>query len=426
VPGWTWDAVADKWEEGFARLVDYVEQNRHARVPQSYRVDGFKLGGWVTLQRQTYREGKLEADRQRRLEEVPGWTWDAVADKWEEGFARLVDYVEQNRHARVPKSYTVDGYNLGQWVANQRGFHDRGTLDADRERRLKELSGWTWDTVADKWEESFDQLVDYVRRHGHARIPQSYKVNSYDLGGWADSQRRHRTKGTLDADRERRLHALPGWAWEPQVARWEENFDRLLDYVERHGHARVPQSYRDEGYQLGVWVAAQRQLFGDGLLASDRRRRLQELSGWTWNTLIDKWEEGFRRVVDYVELHGHARVPSSYTVGGYKVGGWVLQQRQSHSKGTLDADRERRLQALPGWTWDPHADKWEEGFRKLSDYIECHGHARVPSTYSVNGFRLWPWVHNQRGRHTRGTLEPDREYRLEQLPGWTWKAPSSS
>ena len=50
----------------------------------------------------------------------------------------------------------------------------------------------------------------------------------------------------------------------------------------------------------------------------------------------------------------------------------------AHAKGTLDADRQRRLQDLPGWTWDPYADKWEEGFRRLLDYVERHGHARVP------------------------------------------------
>ena len=63
------------------------------------------------------------------------------------------------------------------------------------------------------------------------------------------------------------------------------------------------------------------------------------------------WEEDFRRLLYYVERNGHARVPKSYTVDGYKLGVWVMQQHVDHTKGTLDADRQRRLQELPGWTW---------------------------------------------------------------------------
>jgi hypothetical protein len=57
-------------------------------------------------------------------------------------------------------------------------------------------------------------------------------------------------------------------------------------------------------------------------------------------------------LMDHVEHHGDARVPQSYiAVDGYKPGLWVNTQRTKHAKGTLDAERERRLQALPGWTW---------------------------------------------------------------------------
>ena len=53
----------------------------------------------------------------------------------------------------------------------------------------------------------------------------------------------------------------------------------------------------------------------------------------------------------------------TYTVDGCKLGGWVVTQRQSYVEGTLDTDRRRRLQELPGWTWHPKADMWEEGFK---------------------------------------------------------------
>ena len=135
------------------------------------------------------------------------------------------------------------------------------------------------------------------------------------------------------------------------------------------------------------------------------------------------WEEGFSRLLDYVKRNGDARVPRSCTIDGYKLGAWVKGQRRIFGKGLLDADRQHRLESLDGWTWDPNADRWEEGFRRLLHYVERNGDARVPATYTVDGFRLGAWVNVQRNAHSKGTLDADRERRLrEEVPGWTWSA----
>jgi Helicase associated domain len=78
---------------------------------------------------------------------------------------------------------------------------------------------------------------------------------------------------------------------------------------------------------------------------------------------------GFNRLKQDVGQHGNARIPYSYTVDGYKLGQWVVTQRAHNVKGILDADRKRRLQDVPGWTWDPRGDQWEEGFRQLKRYV---------------------------------------------------------
>jgi hypothetical protein len=76
-PSWTWDAREVRWEEGFDYLLGYVEQFGHARVPAAYRTsDGYPLGGWVNRQR-TFHRTRTHAERQARLEAVPGWVWKA-------------------------------------------------------------------------------------------------------------------------------------------------------------------------------------------------------------------------------------------------------------------------------------------------------------------------------------------------------------
>jgi superfamily II DNA or RNA helicase len=412
------------WELSFGLLERFFDNHGHTLVPQSYTVDGHKLGWWVTEQRQAHREGRLNSDRKCQLQELPGWTWDILAQRWEEGFSHLLRYVDQHGHSRVPQSYTVDGYRLGGWVNEQRSTHTKGRLDPDRERRLQELPGWTWEPKDAMWEEGFSHLLRYVDQHGHTRVPKSYTVNGFPLSIWV-IQQRHRyrnAEGAVAANRVRRLQELPGWTWDTKGVQWEEGFSHLLHYVDQRGHSRVPKSYTVDGHRLGAWVHKQRQTHAKGTLELDRVRRLQELPGWTWDPFAADWEEGFSHLLRYVDQHGHSRVPTSYTVDGYRLGGWVVTQRNFRTRGKLDADRQQRLSNVPGWTWDARADQWEEGFNHLLRYVDQHGHSRVPTSYTVDGYRLGKWVGKQRHRHSEGTLDADREGRLQELPGWAWNA----
>ena len=351
--GWRWDPHAANWEEGFSYLEDYVKQHGDARVPYGYEVDGYKLRGWVQNQRAKKATGKLDADRVSRLENLhPTWTWASRDTRWEEGFSYLQDYVKQNGHARVPYGYEVDGYKLGVWVSNRRNQKAEGKLDADRVSRLENLHPtWTWASLGAEWEYWFSYLEDYVKQYGDARVPPSYEVDGHKLGVWVSNTRARYAKNKLSAERVKLLESVDGWVWKVQDAQWEEGFSYLQDYVKQHGDARVPYGYEVDGYKLRGWVQNQRANYAQGCLDPGRQHRLQHLPGWTWDTHADRWEEGFRRLQDYVIRNGDARVPASYTDDGYRLGTWVSVQRRGYTKGTLDADRRHRLQDLPGWIW---------------------------------------------------------------------------
>jgi Helicase associated domain/Helicase conserved C-terminal domain len=426
LPEWTWHRIDSLWEEAFTLLEEYVEREGTSLVPQAFSADsGFGLGSWVSAQRQKKSRGQLDKDKQRRLGGLLGWTWEVSTTRWDEGFSRLLEYVEHHGHARVPQDYKVDGYKLGHWVVNRRSDYRKGTLDAKRQRQLQGLPGWIWDSKAGQWEKGFTQLLRYVEQHGNALVPASYTVNGYRLGGWVLTQRISRIEGTIDADRQRRLDEVPGWSWAPKADQWEDGFARLLGYVERHGDARVPDSYMADGYALGAWVGTQRAAHRKGTLVPDRQQRLEELPGWTWVLFDDQWEDGLRRLQEYVECHGDADVPQSYKVDGYALGVWVTRQRRENNKGSLDAIRQRRLDEVRGWTWNPVGDKWERAFNRLQAYVKLHGDARVPDAYKTDGFALGAWVGIQRASHRKGILDPDRKRRLDSLPGWVWSAVST-
>ena len=71
------------------------------------------------------------------------------------------------------------------------------------------------------------------------------------------------------------------------------------------------------------------------------------------------------------------------TPDGFKLGSWVIRQRNNKSKNLLSQDRIERLEALPGWSWDPFTEQWEKAFEQLQSFVNQHGNARVPRLMSL-------------------------------------------
>ena len=154
----------------------------------------------------------MAPERRARFGALEGWVWNPLEAQWEDRFQALLDYVEREGNARVPARHcTPKGYNLGNWINQQRTYKDRMTTD--RRARLEALEGWTWNTLEAQWEERFDALCEFVQREGHARVPRGYSLPKvgYKLGIWVGTQRRNKDK--LSPDRRARLEALAGWVW---------------------------------------------------------------------------------------------------------------------------------------------------------------------------------------------------------------------
>lgn len=90
----------------------------------------------------------------------------------------------------------------------------------------------------------------------------------------------------------------------------------------------------------------------------------------------------------------------------------------------MSDERRHRLESVPGWSWDPHADRWEKTFHMLQGYAKEHRTSRVPYSDKVDGINLGVWLSEQRSQYAKGTLDPSRQRRLERLPGWTWNPPT--
>jgi hypothetical protein len=299
----------------------------------------------------------IDQDRRRRLEALPGWSWDVAGAKWEVRFGQLKEFLKREGHSQVPHTYkTDDGVPLGLWVGRQKQRFVRGVLEPARQQRLDALPGWAWPRQSIEWEEGFGLLKQFSDREGHCNVPDGYKTHSdYPLGAWLRIQR----KRAKNPDHRRRLEALPDWSWESVdrfEEQWEEGFANLAYFSEREGHTLVPKSYKtDGGYNLYAWVRRQRQRKADGTFISlDRQQRLESLSGWTWTPESDRhkalWEKRFVNLKQFSDREGHSQVPSTcMTDDGSRLNVWVNRQRTLGE--TLIPDRRERLESLPGWVW---------------------------------------------------------------------------
>ena len=133
---------------------------------------------------------------------------------------------------------------------------------------------------------------------------------------------------------------------EAPTVSWENRFDELVQYKNKHGDCNVPKSRG----KLGMWVNSQRVAYRAEALAQDHIDRLESI-GFEWALTKKKkakknvpWETRFNELVEY----GDIKVPA----GQGQLGGWVSAQRQQYKKGKLSQDRIDRLERID-FDWAP-------------------------------------------------------------------------
>jgi len=346
--GFTLDDFEFRWEEKFNELVTYKAEHGNTNVPRKYK-NG--LGGWVGTQRKNQKINILTLDKKKRLDEI-GFEWELHENAWEAKFYELVAYKAEYGDTNVPFNYPN---SLGTWVGTQRQNQKKDKLTSDQKKRLEEV-GFVWDVLEDTWEAKFNELVVYKAEHGDTNIPKNY---SSDLYEWVATQRKNKKNEKLLPERKNRLHEI-GFVWDALEDAWESKFKELVAYSAEHGNIKVPRNYPNG---LGSWIKGQRKIKNN--MPLERKARLEGISGWSWDALSDKWEEGFYHLKEFADREGHTMVPGKYkTADGYRVGQWVSTQRRNDN---LSSERKALLEALPGWSWGASLDMTEEEFRYASD-----------------------------------------------------------
>ncbi|MDC0860772.1 Helicase associated domain protein, partial [Planktomarina temperata] len=182
------EASTASWEFWFGLLEQFKEAKGHSKVHAKFKLNGFKLGSWLSDQRKA--KNSLSPERKQRLDDI-GFIWETIAEAWEEGFNNLLQFKEVEGHCKVPGMFKLNGFKLGIWANNNRA--NRDSMSAERKQRLDDI-GFIWDYLTEAWEEGFSKLIQFKEVEGHCKVPKRFKLDRYKLGQWVAEQRTNQNK----------------------------------------------------------------------------------------------------------------------------------------------------------------------------------------------------------------------------------------
>ncbi|MFI7025729.1 Helicase associated domain protein [Micromonospora sp. NPDC049900] len=280
------EETTSEWLVGYAALKAFQADHGHLKVPVDHVRHGVRLDRWAARQRADYQAQRLPQDRVQSLTEI-GFDWTPTTRAWERGVAAATAFHAEHGHLDVPTGHVVDGLDLALWLGQQRGYHRKGTLAAERVAALTDL-GIDW-TVKRRpsYQDGFTALHHFHATHGHIRVPYGQLIDGINLYDWLGARRTDYRLGRLTTDRIRALEAL-GMQWSIRDATWERNLITATAFHQREGHLHPPRGHREGDIDLSRWIHAQRAARRDGTLPQDRIAALDAIdmhweipSGWT-------------------------------------------------------------------------------------------------------------------------------------------------
>jgi superfamily II DNA or RNA helicase len=338
---------------------------------------------------------------------------------WDVWLGKLTAFKERFGHCNVVGGWPEDR-GLGSWVAAQRVKRKQGLLADEQIRDLDRL-GFVWKFNTD-WMEQYKALERYTREHGNPHVPRMYSDKKLAKWVWIQRHRKagdYKPGGRVDlitAEQAALLDKL-GFRWTFRDYRWDEFFNDLKAFEEKHGHCSV--SSEKDGRRLTSWVKAQRRQYSNGGLDPERKAKLDSI-GFSWGDVAtpeERWKQMYAKLEEYRRTHGNLNVPWDSKT---KLAQWMSAQRQRRVIGRLSQEQIRLLDGL-GFRWQfqpkPHGS-WENRLAEVAEFVAKHGHCNIPVLYRENP-RLGTFVNDTRSQRKRGLLSAERIAKLDKL-GFMW------
>ena len=287
-----------------------IKQNFKTLNGIDYDENGYNLGWWLVRQRQMYKKSKLSKEREKLLEKI-GMRFETRDNDevWTRMYKLTETYFKKYGNLEISKKFKTlngtdedeNGYNLGVWLVRQRQRHKISKLSKEREKLLEKI-GMRFETRDNDevWTRMYKLTETYFKKYGNLEIKQNFKTlngidydeNGYNLGQWQSCQRQMYKKSKLSKERKDLLEKI-GMRFETRDNDevWNQMYMLAELYFKEYGNLEISKKFKtlngtdedENGYNLGIWLVNQRQMYKKGKLSPERKELLNQI-GMIWET----------------------------------------------------------------------------------------------------------------------------------------------
>lgn len=282
IPNWFW--YQDVFYNRYNDLEEWIKINN--RIPSSTSKDEIerRLGVWCRERRQDKKEGKLDDDKIKKLDNLTFWFWEK--DISENNYNELKEWIKNNK--RIPSQTSKDEIEkrLGLWCSKQRQNKKKGKLDENKIKKLENIDNWIWspEIIIEKksFEDTYNEFKEWISNN--KRIPSANSKDEIEkrLGSWCNKQRQSKKKGNLDEDKIKKLENLSFWFWEKDDP-FNNNIYKYVKFIEENKRIPSTISKNETEKFLAIWANNQRLNKKKNTLDEERIKKLETINGWYWS-----------------------------------------------------------------------------------------------------------------------------------------------
>lgn len=351
---------------------------------------------------------------------------------WNDAFLLACSYYKKNGNLIVVNNYiTESGYNLGNWIYNQRRFYKRNNLSQEKIDMLNSI-GMIWDTFENNWKIMYSQAAKVFNDYGHIDI---YNIDE-KLSIWLKKQEKLYNNNELEKWKRELLENIyinENYLCKSNIKKtWENIYELAVKFYEDNHNLIIPRSYQivvdEKVINLGKWINTQRYNYHEGKLEQEKIDLLNKIE-MVWVVRVKQnpleWDKWYKYASKFYERYNHLKVPTNYKVDdNYNLNNWLRRQKQLRNEGKLSTEKIQKLECI-GIDWTiKNSNKikysWDEIYCSAVTYYKEHGDLFISSNYIDSlGYPLGKWIKKQRKDKKVGLLTIEQIEKLNNI-GMIW------